>query len=227
MKQVTVGMPLQSLNMNISEPTKPINKHTPFESFLLASTPFMTQATENDTLLTLFQSLESVSDLGVEVFYHNTIDSNNTCDIFLPTLKAISCAYKPNLLSENIETFAYNNEGEEGTPYYQDLPLVDKLNELRMSENSDLFDTPITLITNTSWIAIEWHLHYTSSKFKHGAQKSITVYYGLNLLRPNSYLPVLNWNIDDGGDELREVYAITQFPYEAYQPFDVNMLMYK
>ena len=44
---------------------------TPFEHFILCSTPFVTQVLETDTLLTIFKGLESVSDLGMELCYKN------------------------------------------------------------------------------------------------------------------------------------------------------------
>lgn len=54
------------------------NDHTPYEKFLLASTPFVAQVLENDTLLTIFNSLEEISDVGVEVYYLSPEDSTST-----------------------------------------------------------------------------------------------------------------------------------------------------
>lgn len=81
---------------------------------------------------------------------------------------------------------------------------MDKLNDLTQESDDELFKVPIICITTTSWVAIEWFLHY-SSKDK-GMQKSITVYYGLNLLRGNSYLPVLNWETSDTTDQMFSTY---------------------
>ena len=198
-----------------------MNSHTPFEKFLLASTPFVAQVLENDTLLTIFNSLEEISDVGVEVYYVDPEDSTPMWDIFLPTLKGISWAYKSNLLSDQIQTYTFNEEAA----LYQRVPFVDKLQELS-EERSDLFETPIIWISSTSWIAIEWFLHY-SSKMKHGVQKSITVYYCLDFKRYSSYLPVINWQVNDLNNKLVDMYQICPYPYPVYQPYDVNSLAYK
>jgi hypothetical protein len=63
---------------------KQIIAHTPFENFLLASTPFVTQLDLTDTLM--FINLNS--DLGIELFYKS--EGENICDIYLPTLKGLS-----------------------------------------------------------------------------------------------------------------------------------------
>lgn len=191
---------------------------TPFEEFLLASTPFITQLMETDTLLTAFGCLEKVSDVGVEVFYTDPSSQNRHCDIYLPTLHGISCFYKPTMLSSQFSTYSYNEEDA----LYQRMPLVDKLQDLSESDPHSPFQTPIGLIAPTSsWVSIEWHLHYTSHKFGHSTQKSIIVYYMLDFNRIENYLPIVNWEIKEEDDRLQTIYQMYSYPYQNYQLFDL------
>lgn len=108
------------------------------------------------------------------------------------------------------------------------MPLVEKLNDLNDSDPLSQFSVPIVKIVNSSsWIAIEWNLHYTSNRFKQKSQKSITIYYLLDFKRCNSYLPVINWEVSDDDFSLSEIYEIYEYSANPFQNFDVNMLMYK
>lgn len=162
--------PLQNVDMN-----KQIITRTPFENFLLASTPFVTQLDMNDTLMLMNLN----ADFGIELFY--TSEGEKICDIYLPTLKGLSCAYHLNSISPNIETFNYTEE----EPLYNRAPFEDKLEELNEKEDTKLFQVPLPNIMSSSWISIEWFLHYSSGKLKHGAQRSIIVYYSLDFTKPN------------------------------------------
>jgi hypothetical protein len=199
--------PLQNVDMN-----KQIITRTPFENFLLASTPFVTQLDMNDTLMLMNLN----ADFGIELFY--TSEGEKICDIYLPTLKGLSCAYHLNSISPNIETFNYTEE----EPLYNRAPFEDKLEELNEKEDTKLFQVPLPNIMSSSWISIEWFLHYSSGKLKHGAQRSIIVYYSLDFTKPNWYLPIMNWEINDCSSILPEIYKIPNFHFFNGQTYDLN-----
>ena len=201
-----------------------ISTHTPFEKFLLSTTPYVTQLLENDSLLSIFYELENVWDLGVEIYYQNSADNSHLWDIYLPTLKSISWYIWDLSNSNEYKNYFYN----EDEPLYQRVPFVDKIQDLSDSDPSSPFLTPIINIANSSsWISIEWNLHYTSNRLKQNHKNSITMYYLLDFKRYNSYLPVINWEVNYDDGILSEIYGIYEFSALPYQNFDVNMLIYK
>ena len=101
------------------------NVHTPFETFLLASTPFVTHLLESDTLVSIFSNLENFSDLGIEVNYTDE-DGSKCLDVYLPTLKGIALSYRPDLMNPAFETINYTEE----EPFYNRVPFIDKIQEL-------------------------------------------------------------------------------------------------
>lgn len=59
-------------NCNAFEtPGQFVVKFTPFERFLLSTTPYVMQLLENDTILSIFSEIESICDLGAEIYYTN------------------------------------------------------------------------------------------------------------------------------------------------------------
>jgi len=197
--------------------------HTAFQTFLLNSTPYIPQTwiKITDTLLTIFKSLEEISDVGVEVYHNNPESKLSSWDVFIPTLKNISWIYKSNLLSTTHDSYCFNEEDE----LYQRVPFADKLEQLA-EKDPKLFQCSLAWISDTSWIAIEWFLHYSSNRLGHGMQKSITMYYYLDFKRYNSFLPVIHWEVNDPTDKFWETYQISQHPCSWYQAFEVNSLIY-
>ena len=145
-----------------------ITKYTPFERFLLSTTPFVMQLLENDTLLSIFSEIESVWDLGAEIYYSNWTDNSPMWDVYLPTLKSINW-YSWNISSSGEYT---NYQYTEDEPLYQRMPLIEKLNDINDSDPLSPFSVPIiNIISSSSWMSIEWNLHYTSNRFKQKSQK--------------------------------------------------------
>mmetsp|Transcript_25002 Transcript_25002/g.22177 ORF Transcript_25002/g.22177 Transcript_25002/m.22177 type:complete len:131 (-) Transcript_25002:94-486(-) len=114
------------------------------------------------------------------------------------------------------KTFSWTEE----EPLYNRLPFKDKIEEL---SSNQVFNLPLPYINNSSWISIEWFQQFSSNSHKSGCQSSITVYYYLDFSKSMVFLPILNWEISEFED-LAEVYKTYNFPYNSYQPLDVNGL---
>lgn len=201
----------------------PVRDLTPFEHFLLASTPYIVQILETDNLFSIFGWLETISDSGVELYYKNNDESQtNYWDVYLPTVKGASLMYKQNFSSMTLDSYNYTEE----EPLYNRIPFIDKIQELSCEENSP-FSVPLPQIASNSWLAIEWFQHFSNNNWSGGNQSSITVYYSLDFTKANSYLPILNWEISGFGENLTDIYKATAYPYSSYSTFDVNSLFCK
>ena len=176
------------VDKDINRPSK-----TGFEHFLLASTPFVTQVLEGDSLAGLLLGLEDVADVGIEVKYWSCLKGKDVGDVFLPTLKELHLAYVTDGQENKLDSFKFTEE----EPLYQRMPFVDKIEEISQGEGSQALNVSLPCLTTTSWIAIEWFLHSSNATSKNGSQKSITVYYALDFSKPNAFLPITYWQVND------------------------------
>lgn len=198
--------------------------YSPFETFLLCSTPFVTELLQTDTLASVLSNMETFSDLGVEVSYKDS--SGNSClDVYLPTLKSLWIVYRPDFQRVDFETVEYS----ESEPFYNRVPFLDKVQELEGShECSQALQVQLPLILSTSWIWIEWFLHYSSnSKWKNTMQKSLVMYYAIDFSKKNSYFPVYKWEVDNLGEKMWAEYQAFGYDYYSSQTYDVNSLLYR